>query len=254
MTGVEFRRRLTGGAPLIGTFVKTPAPHVVEILGAARFDFVVIDAEHAPFDRAAIDAALLAARAVGIAAIVRPALASSEYLLAALDDGAAGVLAPHIDSVDAARRLVGACRYSGGRGFSNSPRAGDYGERAIWDHVDASDATTSVIAMIEDKAAVDAIEDIVAVEGIDALFVGRADLAVSTGDRETAAAYVAEATGRVIAAARGAGKPVMLFVADVEEARRFQAQGVSAFILSSDQGLMKSAARAAVSAFGGLTE
>lgn len=134
IAAADYRSRFLAGETLIGTFVKTPSPHVVEILGTVGFDFIVIDAEHAPFSRRSIDMALLAARAAGVAAIVRTADRGAAQLLAALDDRAAGVLVPHIDSAEAARRLVSTCRYSGQRGYSNSPRAGGYGATAMWDH------------------------------------------------------------------------------------------------------------------------
>ncbi|NWG23429.1 MAG: aldolase, partial [Pseudorhodoplanes sp.] len=132
----EFRRRFLGREQLVGTFIKTPTTHTIEIIGSLGFDFIVIDEEHAPFDRVTIDAGLLAARAVGTAGIVRVAEPTPAKLLAVLDDGATGVLVPHVSSPAKARDIVAACRYRGGRrGFSNSPRAGGYGALGIWDHV-----------------------------------------------------------------------------------------------------------------------
>jgi 2-keto-3-deoxy-L-rhamnonate aldolase RhmA len=102
--------------------------------------------------------------------------------------------------------------------------------------------------MIEDPAGVEAIDDIVAVDGLDALFVGRADLAVAYGDRDPSRPRVTEATRRVLAAAEGVGKPTCLLVSGAEEARALRQQGASAFILSSDQGFMRQAALAALRA------
>src|SRR3954454_24645161 len=95
------RSRLLAREHLIGTFVKTPTTHATEILGALGFDFVVIDEEHAPFDRMATDTALLAARAAGTAALVRVQNATS--ILSVLDCGATGVLVPHVASAARAR-------------------------------------------------------------------------------------------------------------------------------------------------------
>ena len=103
-----FRRRFLAGEPLLGTFIKTPTSHGIEIVGGAGFDFVVIDEEHAPFDRVTIDCCLLAARAVGTAGIVRVAEPTAAKLLSVLDDGAAGVLVPHVSSVAAAKAVVSA--------------------------------------------------------------------------------------------------------------------------------------------------
>jgi 2-keto-3-deoxy-L-rhamnonate aldolase RhmA len=98
---------------------------------------------------------------------------------------------------------------------------------------------------------VDNIHDILAVEGIDAVFVGRGDLAVATADREPGAPRTHAATEAVIHAARAAGKPACLFVSGADEARTFIALGATTFIVSSDQGLLRTAARQAVAAFDG---
>jgi 2-keto-3-deoxy-L-rhamnonate aldolase RhmA len=245
-----FRQRFMRGDTLIGTFIKTPSSHTSEILGGLGFDFVVIDEEHAPFDRVTIDAALLGARAAGTAGIVRVAEPSPARLLAALDDGAAGVLVPHVSSPAKAREIAKACRYHGGkRGFSNSSRAGDYGSIGMAQHVAEQDAAVTVIAMIEDAEAIDNIAAIVAVDGIDGFFVGRADLAVALGETAQNATSVRAASEKVIAAARAAGKPVCFMTASASEASDLKALGVSVFIVASDQALMRQAALNALEEF-----
>jgi staphyloferrin B biosynthesis citrate synthase len=239
----SFRRRFLAGEPLLGTFIKTPTSPSVEIIGGIGFDFVVIDEEHAPFDRVTIDMALLGARASGAAGIVRVAEATPAKLLAVLDDGAVGVLVPHVSSAAKAREVVAACRYRGGkRGFSNSPRAGGYGAAGIWDHVDRSDADVAVIAMIEDPEALDDIDAIVAVDGLDGFFIGRGDLTVALGAKSLADPTVRSAAETIIAAARKVGKPICIMAASAAEGKDWQALGVSAFIVSSDQGFMRQAA------------
>lgn len=246
----RFRQRLTAGEALLGTFIKTPTSHAIEILGDVGFDFVVVDAEHAPFDARALDIAMLAAKAAGIAALVRVQGAGPEPILAALDCGAAGVVVPHVASVAAAEAAVAAARHRGGRrGFSNSTRAGGYGRLAMWDHVDAADAATSVIAMIEDPEAVDRVEAILAVEGLDGVFVGRADLAVALRAGGPDDEPVRSATARVAAAAGAAGKPVSAMTAGGPDARWLRELGVRALVVSSDQGLLRRAAEGALADF-----
>ncbi|HSW22287.1 MAG TPA: aldolase/citrate lyase family protein, partial [Burkholderiaceae bacterium] len=173
---------MRAGEPLIGSFVKTPSHAVVEVMALAGFDFVVLDAEHAPFDRDALDRCLLAARAACLPALVRLCDREPATALDALDLGAAGVLAPHVCSVDDARRVHAACRYANGsRGFSNSPRAGDYGGIGMAELVARADDQTAVLCQIEDREAVERVEDIATFDGIDCLFIGRADLALSYG-------------------------------------------------------------------------
>jgi 2-keto-3-deoxy-L-rhamnonate aldolase RhmA len=245
-----FRQRFLAGETLLGTFIKTPSPHTTEILGGLGFDFVVIDEEHAPFDRVSIDTVLLACRAAGTAGIVRVAESSPARILAALDDGAAGVMTPHLTSVAAARQIAQACRYRNGkRGFSNSPRAGGYGSVPLAQHVTVQDNAVTVIGMIEDPEAVDAIADIAAVEGIDGFFVGRGDLAVALGETAIDAPAIEKATRKIIAAARAVGKPVCIMVATADEADAFLKMGASAFLVSSDQGFLRQAALKALAEF-----
>jgi staphyloferrin B biosynthesis citrate synthase len=242
-----FRRRLAAGERLAGTFIKTPTGHAVEIFGALAYDFVVIDEEHAPFDRGAIDQAVVAARAAAIAALVRVASTSPSSLLSMLDCGATGVLVPHVASVEAARAVAAACRYRGGsRGFSNSPRAGDYGGLGMWEHVERCDAVTTVVAQIEDPQALDHVDAIARVEGIDALFIGRGDLAVAMGAKGPDAPEVRAAAERIAAAGNAAGKPVMVFTGGGADAKAMRALGATAFVVSSDQGLMRQAAARAL--------
>jgi staphyloferrin B biosynthesis citrate synthase len=242
----RFRERLVTAKVQFGTFIKTPSPHVVELMAAAGLDFVVIDEEHAPFDRSAIDIGLLAAHAVGIPALVRTADSAPSRLLASLDSGAAGVIVPHVRSATGAAAVVAACRYGGARGFSASTRAGGYGARAMWDHVQRADAQVTTIAMIEDSQGVADIRQILDVEGLDGVMVGRADLAVAYRALGRDPQQAEEAARFVIDAAVEAKKPVCLFVSSAEEAFRFRDIGVTTFIVSSDQGLMKQAAAGVV--------
>ena len=246
----QFRQRLIAGEPLVGTFIKTPTSHSTEILGDLGFDFVVIDQEHAPFDRVATDQVLLGARAAGTAGLVRVPSAAPEAILGALDDGAIGVLVPHVDSVARARDFVAACRYRGGkRGFSNSPRAGRYGGLAMWPHVDAQDAQVAVVAMIEDPQALEVIDAIAAVEGLDAFFIGRGDLTVALGAAQADAPEIRAAVERIARAGRAAGKGVCAMVGSAAEAGWMRALGVTAFIVSTDQGFMRQAAAKALAEF-----
>ena len=111
----SFRGRFTAGERLVGSFVKTPSVHATEIFGLLGYDFIVIDEEHAPIDRAMTDIILLAARAYGMAGLVRVSSDDPSKLLSALDCGAAGVLVPHVDSVAKAKAVAASGRYRGGR-------------------------------------------------------------------------------------------------------------------------------------------
>jgi 2-keto-3-deoxy-L-rhamnonate aldolase RhmA len=228
----------------VGTFVKTTSPHVVEILGGSGLDFAVLDAEHAPFDRAALDVALLAGRAVGLPLFVRVAERSAAGLLGVLDLGAAGVLVPHVDSEEDARAVVAHCRYVGGdRGYSNSPRAAGYGTLGMRQAIAHGDRSV-VVCQIESVAAVENAARIAAVPGVAALFVGRADLALSMGLDNAQHPTVLAATQDVIRASLAAGTPVGMAVGSNAERDTYRALGVTWFIQGSDQSLLRQAAQA----------
>lgn len=247
-----FRRRLLAHDALLGTFIKTPAIHAVEIAGAAGLDFVVIDQEHAPFDRVTVDAMILAGRAAGIPVVVRVQGGEARDILPPLDCAAQGVLVPHVDSAQRAQDVVAEARYRGGRrGFSNSSRAGDYGRLGFQQHVAKADASCAVMAMIEDVAALKRLEAIMAVPELDAVFIGRGDLSCAMGAESTAAAPVVRATEQIAAAARNAGKALCAHVdrTDSPDVAWLRGLGVSVFVVSSDQGLMRRAAMQAVADF-----
>jgi staphyloferrin B biosynthesis citrate synthase len=239
----SFRQRLIAREPLIGSFLKTPTSHGTEIIGGAGFDFVVIDQEHAPFDRTTTDIALLAARAAGLPALVR--VSGPDTILSVLDSGAAGVLIPHVASAEYARRVAALCRYRGGkRGYATSTRSGGYSTVPMWRHIANSDANTVVVAQIEDPEALDEIDAIAAIDGIDSLFIGRGDLTAAFGDETKNPPVVVKAVERISEAAQKAGKTISVFVGNGTEAAWLKSLGASTFVLSSDQGLLRQGALA----------
>ena len=243
---VSFRDQLRAGEPLAGTWVKTPHPHVVEVLSLSSLDCLVLDAEHAPFDRAALDLCILAARAGGKTVLVRPQSASHEQILNALDCGADGVILPHIRTAAEAEDAVKACHYvSGGRGFAGSSRAAAYTTKGMAKHrADAKDVI--VIAQIEDVEGVDNIEEIAAVDGMDALFIGRADLTISFAVETPDDAIVVDAVDRIVAAGKAAGRTTGMFLGRVSDVPMWRERGSSLFILGSDHDfLLQGAAKLA---------
>jgi len=230
----DFRTRLRAGETLAGTWVKTPHPHVVEVLALTGLDVLVLDAEHAPFDRAALDLCLLAARAGGKPVLVRPADAGHANILNALDCGATGVILPHIRSADEARDAVLACHYRpGGRGYAGSSRSARYTSLGMAVHR-ANAAAVTVVAQIEDGEAVEAIDSIAAVPGIDCLFIGRADLTVSLGAETPDDPRVVAAVSRIVAAGKAAGVATGMFLPRVADVAQWKAAGASLFLLQSD--------------------
>jgi 2-keto-3-deoxy-L-rhamnonate aldolase RhmA len=243
---VSFRDQLRAGELLAGTWIKTPHPHVVEVLSLSSLDCLVLDAEHAPFDRAALDLCILAARAGGKTVLVRPQSASHEHILNALDCGADGVILPHICDAADAEDAVKACHYiSGGRGYAGSSRAAGYTTKGMAKHR-ADAASVTIIAQIEDVEGVENIEAIAAVDGIDALFIGRADLTISYAAQTPDDTIVVDAVDRIVAAGKKAGRMTGMFLGRTSDVAMWREKGASLFILGSDQDfLLQGAAKLA---------
>jgi 2-keto-3-deoxy-L-rhamnonate aldolase RhmA len=245
-----FRERLLAREPLIGTFMKTPGAHNTEIIGGLGYDFVVLDAEHAPWDRGTLDTGLLAARAFGTAGIVRIARPDATSILSVLDDGAIGIMVPHVDSARKARDIVSWSHYKGGSRGLGIGRGGEYGARGA-DHLPFADRTTTVIAMIEDRQAIDVIDEIAAVPGVDCLFLGRGDLGLSLSNATGPAPTITEAVEIVAAAARKHDKPLAAVVQSMtaDEAKWLMDLGVTGMMVASDHGFLRQAAANALQDF-----
>ncbi|QTL05719.1 hypothetical protein J5J86_10730 [Aquabacter sp. L1I39] len=242
-----FRDRLAH--PLLGTFIKSASYQMVEILALSGLDCAILDAEHAPFSPGDLDRMILAARAGGLPALVRVAGLDPAPIAACLDMGAAGIVVPHVRTPDEARAAVEAAKYAGRRGFSPSPRAGGYGTRGADAYLAAADGETSVWCQIEDAEALDRLDEIAAVPGVNCLFVGRADLSLSLGASGTGDPRVGEAVKAVGVACRRAGTAAGLFIPGTAEIAARAAEGYSAFICGSDQSWLLDKARTTVRAF-----
>lgn len=240
------KERLASGEALWGSFLKTPSPILVEVLASAGLDLLCIDAEHAPFDRTAIDLCVMTARAYGLTVIVRTPTAAPEHLLNALDCGADGVLLPHIRSAREARAAVTAAQYCrGGRGYAGSSRSAGYGSIPIPRHLAASAQRTVIIAQIEDIEAVEAIDEISTVPGLDALFVGRIDLTIALGETDPNAPTVLAAVDRVLAAGQSAKVPVGMFVPNDSDVPYWRDKGAQLFLQGSEHSFLRAGAKAA---------
>lgn len=231
---MTFSQDVAAGAPLIGTFIKTPHHMIIEALGGTGLDYVILDAEHSTFGIAEIDRCLLAARASGLPALVRLTEGRPADILRVLDMGATGFLVPHVVTADQARAIVAASQYgAGGRGFAGTTRAGNYGRVPVTQHLEASKDVV-VVLQIEDPEGVEDIEEIAAVPGIGACFIGRADLAVAYGTNDLDAPAVEEAVEKVVAACKANGIPLSTFAPKMEDARAWFDRGVSMIAVASE--------------------
>ena len=171
---------LRGSRALLGMFVGIPSPSLVEMCGHAGVDFIIVDNEHGPAGIESTEHMLRAARAAGVIPVVRTVEAD---ILRVLDIGASAIQVPQVNTAEQARRIVAAAKYPplGTRGAAFSTRAAGYGFFGGVRHVADSNDGIAVIVMAETRAAIENLDDILAVPGIDAVFFGPNDLSFSFG-------------------------------------------------------------------------
>lgn len=240
----NFRQSVRSAKVLLGTFIKTASHQTVEILGVAGFDFAIIDCEHAPFGPGTLDVMALAARAAALPTLVRVPEIAPAAIGQALDLGFSGVVIPHVKGVDTASAALDAAKYArGARGFSPSTRAGNFGALASSDYRATADSETSVWCQIEDQSALAQLDAIAAIDDVDCLFLGRADLAQSLNVESQSHPLVAEAVAATAAAGVRHGRAVGIFISDVAEVPDLLALGITVFVCGSDQSLLRAQGR-----------
>jgi 2-keto-3-deoxy-L-rhamnonate aldolase RhmA len=258
----DFRKRVIAREPVLGTFMKFPCPQSTEILGQTGFDFVMLDEEHAPWTREQLGYAYLAARAFETAAIVRVARPDAASILSALDDGATGIMVPHVSSAEKARDVASWSRYKGGTRGSGISRGGDYGGMiglpgygpGIDGYYDWADTVTTVIAMIEDAEALERIDEITAVAGIDCFFMGRGDLGLSLSNMTGPKPTLEEATKIIADSVLKHGKALAAVSPSLasDDAKAMKDIGVTVMLAGNDQAFMRASAAAQLGHFNSL--
>lgn len=171
------------GKLAVGTYVNLADPAVVEIIGLAGFDAAFIDMEHTAFNLDTVQEMLRACDLTGISSLVRVPDNNPKTILRILDMGAQGVQVPHISGKKDAVNMVKAVRYAplGERGMGGPTRAARYGALASLEHLETSNSEILLSVMIEDKEAINELEDIASIEGVDLITVGPTDLAQALG-------------------------------------------------------------------------
>lgn len=233
------RDRLRARAPLVGTFVKTDSHQTIEVLSLSGLDFGVIDAEHAPFDRTALDRMMAAAVGCSFPALVRVPSHDPSFINSCLDMGASGLLVPHVRSAADALAIADAARYRRGkRGFSPSGRAGAYGTADFAQYRAQADARSGIWCQIEDAEAMDVLDEIAAIDDVDCLFIGPADLSLSLGASSPADPRVVAAIKEIAAAGQRHNRAVGLFIRGTDQIPAMLDIGITAFVCGSDQGFL----------------
>lgn len=237
----RFRQSLLAGdRRLIGCWLSLGSPITTEVLGVAGFDWLLLDAEHAPNDVLSLIPQLMALKDSSSAPVVRPPWNDTVVIKRLLDAGCSNFLIPFIENAEQAAAAVAATRYppQGVRGVSVSHRGNRYGSTA--DYFKLVNDNIAVLVQIESRAGVAAAPQIAAIDGIDCLFIGPSDLAAAYGHLGNAShPEVQQAIAEVHAAARAAGKATGILAPAEADARRYLEMGMNFVGVGSDLGVLR---------------
>jgi 2-keto-3-deoxy-L-rhamnonate aldolase RhmA len=213
----RMKEKLRAGEPVYGVSVMIPSPQIVEMVGAAGFDWVLLDCEHGTLTLESVELMAMAAEACGITAIARPVTRSPEHILQVLDRGVMGVQVPHVNTAEDARQVVAAVKYHplGQRGLAAGTRAAVYDSHGtLADYVKAANDATLIAIQLEEESAIRNIDELLKVDDIDVFFIGPSDLSQSMGHPgNPKAPAVADAINgsfrKMVAAGRTPGTPAV---------------------------------------------
>jgi len=248
------KRRFTeikeAGRCYIGTGVMIPAAEIVEIAGYAGFDFVVIDEEHTQFESTTSIDLVRAAEAADIIPIIRVPEVSEVYLKKALDTGVSAVVVPNISNKEAAEKAVYYSRFApiGGRGACPCVRANQFG-KGDNSYYDDANRDVAIIALIEGAEGMENFDEIISVQGLDAIYIGPVDLSVSMGlQGDIYDPRVIAAMEKLISKAKEKGHIVGTYCVDISDARKWINKGIDFIDYSTDTVMLMEKCRDIVSA------
>lgn len=229
-----------GGRPLVGMWVCSGSPVVAEICAGSGLDWVLVDMEHAANGLESVLAQLQAMAAYPVTPLVRVPIGDAVVIKQVLDLGAQNLLVPMVSSAEEARAAVEAVRYPprGRRGVAPSIARSSRWNR-VEGYADDADEHVSLVVQIETAEGVEAAADIAAVDGVDGVFVGPADLSGSLGVLgQQRHPDVVAAVLRTFEAVRSAGKPVGVNAFEPDAAREYLAAGASFVAVGADVTLL----------------
>lgn len=231
----RFKQGLREGRQLVGLWSSLSSLAATEILADSGFDWILIDTEHAPNETPMVADQLRAASLGGASPVVRPAWNDVVILKRLLDVGVQTLLVPFVQSAAEAERAVAATRYPprGVRGVATVHRANRYGR--VPGYFDRADDEMCVLVQLETRLAVESLEEIAAVDGVDGVFIGPSDLAASLGYLgNNAHPEVRDTIERACRRAQAIGKPIGILAPIEADARAYLDMGFAFVAVGSD--------------------
>jgi 2-dehydro-3-deoxyglucarate aldolase/4-hydroxy-2-oxoheptanedioate aldolase len=230
------KRTLSEGKKTAGAWLQIASPITAEIMSEAGFDWLMIDMEHGPVDILGLIAQLQAMKGSGTAALVRAPWNDFVTIKRILDTGVDGLLIPYVNTGEEAESAVRACRYppQGIRGVAGSPRAQGYG-RNVRSYLQQANDEILLITAVETPTAVAGLDAILAVDGVDGIFIGPMDLATNMGHLgEPRHPEVQEAIAEIEGKVLETGKVLATISGSWEQAQRLYDRGYQMVMLMAD--------------------
>jgi 2,4-dihydroxyhept-2-ene-1,7-dioic acid aldolase len=246
----RFKQAIAAGQVQIGLWSSLCNSIAAEIVADSGFDWILFDSEHSPNEIPGLMAQLQASARGTASAIVRPAWNDAVLIKRVLDIGAQSILVPYVQDAEEARRAVAAIRYppAGIRGVAAASRASRYGR--VTDYLKKADSEICLLVQVETRAALDRLEAIAAVDGVDGVFIGPSDLSASFGHiGNPQHAEVQKALEDGVRRLKAIGKPAGILTLSEEEARRYVGWGYTFVAVGSDIGLLARGADALAKRF-----
>ncbi len=235
----SLKQRLKDNEQLIGTFIISILnPDVILMIKQAGYDYITIDCEHGAFDTQQVNDMLMYSKAIGLPAMVRAAAPTRELILTYMESGAAGILLPNVETIEEAQKLVEYAKYAplGNRGVSTLRPHTEYASIAnLNEYMEQANEETFLIFQVESKKSVENVEKIIAVEGIDAAFIGPFDLSQSyrcVGQFDNP--ELLQGMHKVLKACSDAGKHSGIFCPSVPMLKKWQAEGATLNLFAAE--------------------
>lgn len=248
----DLKKRLKNGERVIGTMVQeVRTPAIAQILKQVGFDFFMLDMEHGNFNLETAAEIIRVARLVDIAPLVRVGGPQYELIARILDQGAVGVMVPRVETRADVEILVQSMRYPpvGRRGMSSDAPHSQYDFRPLPEFIEINNQDTIAIAQIERKVAIENIDDLLSVPGLDVALVGPEDLSVSLGvPGQGDSVQVVTAVETMMDSAKRHGVVSAIHMGSIELLQGWLAKGMNMVMYASDLDFLMSTSKTGVDA------
>lgn len=225
----------SGSPPLLGAFLNLPVPALVELIGRAGYDFIILDSEHGNFSGLELEECLRAADLVSLPTVVRLPEMDAGRIQNVMDSNAHGIQIPSVDTAELAALTMAATRFPprGNRGFGSTTRAAGYGFVPRSQVLSQAEARTTVTLQVETRRGVENLLQILAVDGIDSIFIGTSDLSLEYGYQSTTSPEMMSLLKKIIGQIDEAGKVCGVHIVDWKDITPMMQLGVRYFTVSA---------------------